>query len=73
MPESSSKDVRPRQKWAVTTPWVLAGPDCPSSKANVSDPCELLEVKAYDTGINVVHPPAVVIGDVSGNRAAVRQ
>lgn len=66
--------MKPCRKWAVIALWVLTVPDCSSSKANASDPCKLtvrLQVKVCDAGMNVVDPPAVTIGDVSGDIAVM--
>lgn len=74
MPETRSKNIKPRHKWAMIVLWVLAVLDCSSSKAHMSDPRKLtvrLEVKVCGTGMNVVDCPAVIIGDISGNRAVV--
>lgn len=76
MPENRSKNIQPCCKWSVTALWVRAVPDCSSAKADVSDPHKLtvrLEVKVCDAGMNVVQPPAVIIGDISGNRAVMRE
>lgn len=65
VPENGTEHVKTPCKWAVTALWVLA---CSSSNA-VSHP---RKQTVCDTGTNV-RPPAVIIGDIPGNIAVVRQ